>query len=418
MHETLIQSSVAPVETSDGIRAEALRAEAWAGEPFLRPDDDPARCSCRARRSGAPSTTRSPRWPPGCKQPSPEWKVRYALMLGLERVLSEKPPHLASGTELRRHQVDALAGMLTELIAAVEKRDGGHERQRQRERHVADELADEEDDEDDELSVELEEGDEADEPAAGRARPGRRAALPLPPPDRVRQDDRRRRLRRGGAHGGRPDPHAPPPAREPVPARADRPRLRRPPLRHRRHRRDAAPAEPDHDPDLRLVRAARRRGLALGLPARDLRRGAHGPRREDLRRDPPPERPDLHRHDRDRGADREAGLGRLPGLRRRPAARGRRAARPDRAASLPARAAGRGDQLGADRRRRLRGARARRRPRPRGAEHGRGDPLPRALRRHARASSTPPASTTPTTSPPRSAPPASRRRPCPAARRR
>ena len=45
-------------------------------------------------------------------------------MLGLERVLSEKPPHLASGTELRRHQVDALAGMLTELIAAVEKRDG------------------------------------------------------------------------------------------------------------------------------------------------------------------------------------------------------------------------------------------------------------------------------------------------------
>ena len=58
----------------------------------------------------------------GLTEPSPEWKVRYALMLGLERVLSEKPPHLASGTELRRHQVDALAGMLTELIAAIEKR--------------------------------------------------------------------------------------------------------------------------------------------------------------------------------------------------------------------------------------------------------------------------------------------------------
>jgi superfamily II DNA or RNA helicase len=42
-------------------------------------------------------------------------------MLGLERVLSEKPPHLASGTELRRHQVDALAGMLTELIAANQR---------------------------------------------------------------------------------------------------------------------------------------------------------------------------------------------------------------------------------------------------------------------------------------------------------
>ena len=42
-------------------------------------------------------------------------------MLGLERVLAEPRPHLASGTELRRHQVDALAGMLTELIASHEK---------------------------------------------------------------------------------------------------------------------------------------------------------------------------------------------------------------------------------------------------------------------------------------------------------
>ena len=57
----------------------------------------------------------------GNEQPSSQWKVHFALMLGLERVLSEKPPHLASGTELRRHQVDALAGMLTELIAANQR---------------------------------------------------------------------------------------------------------------------------------------------------------------------------------------------------------------------------------------------------------------------------------------------------------
>src|ERR1044071_4599264 len=57
----------------------------------------------------------------GAAGPSSEWKIRYALMLGLERVLSEKPPHLKSGTELRRHQVDALAGMLTELIAAAQR---------------------------------------------------------------------------------------------------------------------------------------------------------------------------------------------------------------------------------------------------------------------------------------------------------
>jgi len=59
----------------------------------------------------------------GRETPSSQWKVRFALMLGLERVLSEKPPHLASGTELRRHQVDALAGMLTELIAANQRVD-------------------------------------------------------------------------------------------------------------------------------------------------------------------------------------------------------------------------------------------------------------------------------------------------------
>ena len=181
-------------------------------------------------------------------------------MLGLERVLSEKPPHLASGTELRRHQVDALAGMLTELIAAVEKRDGNGNGNGNG--TAVDELADEEEDEDDDLSVELEDDGEADDLPPAAARPGRRAALPLPPSDRVGQDDRRRRLRRGGAHRGRPDPHSPPPARD---------QFRRELTDHGYGDRltdivlsgsDAAAAEPDHDPDLRLVRAARRRGLA------------------------------------------------------------------------------------------------------------------------------------------------------------
>ena len=42
-------------------------------------------------------------------------------MLGLERVLTESPPRTATGTELRRHQVDALAGMLAELIATTQR---------------------------------------------------------------------------------------------------------------------------------------------------------------------------------------------------------------------------------------------------------------------------------------------------------
>src|SRR3954452_11857008 len=103
------------------IRADALRAEAWAGEPFVRAEDDPeiVLAPGTARRRALDDALAEVQ--AGLKEPSSGWKVRYALLLGLERVLSEKPPRLASGTELRRHQVDALAGMLTELIAAAQK---------------------------------------------------------------------------------------------------------------------------------------------------------------------------------------------------------------------------------------------------------------------------------------------------------
>ncbi len=42
-------------------------------------------------------------------------------MLGLDRVLSDPQPKLASGTTLRRHQVDALAGQLAALIGDIER---------------------------------------------------------------------------------------------------------------------------------------------------------------------------------------------------------------------------------------------------------------------------------------------------------
>jgi ribonuclease E len=111
-------------EATDGLTAAALRVEAWAGEPFLREGEEPAKVL-------APGTSRRRALDDalaeiegGHRTPSPRWKVEYGLMLGLERVLAEERPHLASGTELRRHQVDALAGMLTELIASHEKEAG------------------------------------------------------------------------------------------------------------------------------------------------------------------------------------------------------------------------------------------------------------------------------------------------------
>src|SRR5215471_6825627 len=162
MHETITQSPIL-LETSDGIRAAALRAEAWAGEPFLEPDDDPLEVlrpgsAMRHALEDALAEIEA-----GLPSPSPEWKTRYALMLGLERVLSEKPPRLASGTELRRHQVDALAGMLTELIAAHQKAS---------ENGNASEEAEEEDDEVAALDADAVEDDEEDDEPSPAADPG------------------------------------------------------------------------------------------------------------------------------------------------------------------------------------------------------------------------------------------------------
>ncbi|HEY3961268.1 MAG TPA: DEAD/DEAH box helicase family protein [Gaiellaceae bacterium] len=123
LSETITHS---PIESTEAIEADALRAAAWAGEPFLHGDEEVAVVLApgTARRRALDDALREIE--AGAKAPSFEWKVRYTLLLGLERVLTEKPPHLADGTELRRHQIDALAGMLTELIAAVQKNENGN----------------------------------------------------------------------------------------------------------------------------------------------------------------------------------------------------------------------------------------------------------------------------------------------------
>jgi len=119
MQETTEQRTATPA--MDDLVADAQKAGKWAGEPLLHDDEDPAQVLApeTARRNALDAALTEIE--AGHESPSSQWKVRFALMLGLERVLSEKPPHLASGTELRRHQVDALAGMLTELIAANQR---------------------------------------------------------------------------------------------------------------------------------------------------------------------------------------------------------------------------------------------------------------------------------------------------------
>src|SRR5262249_3325731 len=119
MQETTEQPTLRP-EAANGLGETAARAQDWAGEPFLRADEDPAVVLApgTARRLALDDAVEE--MDAGLDRPSYEWKRRYALMPGRERVLSDPPPRLASGTELRKHQIDALAGMLTELIAAAQ----------------------------------------------------------------------------------------------------------------------------------------------------------------------------------------------------------------------------------------------------------------------------------------------------------
>jgi ribonuclease E len=160
-----IQQPTSSLEATDPIVAAALRAEAWAGEPFLRDGEDPAEALAEgtARRRALDDAVAE--MDAGAKAPSSQWKVRYGLLLGLERVLAEPEPRTASGTGLRRHQVDALAGMLTELIAASQRYDAngngnGHAA-------TAEELQQQEvedEDEDSTLVVEISDAELPDEP--------------------------------------------------------------------------------------------------------------------------------------------------------------------------------------------------------------------------------------------------------------
>ncbi len=118
------ESTIIPTKTSEpaeGLRAAALRAEQWFGEPFLHSGEeaDVALAPGTARRAALDDAMVE--MAEGRRSPSSGWKVRYGLMLGLERVLAVPAPATATGTGLRRHQIDALAGMLTELIAATQR---------------------------------------------------------------------------------------------------------------------------------------------------------------------------------------------------------------------------------------------------------------------------------------------------------
>ncbi len=62
----------------------------------------------------------------GNTQPSIAWRRQFSLLLGLERLLSEEEPRLADDTVLSAHQVDALSGTLTALLAEAQRSANGN----------------------------------------------------------------------------------------------------------------------------------------------------------------------------------------------------------------------------------------------------------------------------------------------------
>ena len=94
---------------------ELKRAEEFARESFVLEGEDAgiALAESSPRRAALDSALQELN--AGRSEPSVEWRREFSLMLGLERLLAEEEPHLADGTTLSAHQVDALSGTLIAL---------------------------------------------------------------------------------------------------------------------------------------------------------------------------------------------------------------------------------------------------------------------------------------------------------------
>ncbi|MEA2373618.1 MAG: ribonuclease, partial [Thermoleophilaceae bacterium] len=109
-----------PIAASPVSEADLARAEDFAREPFLLEGEDAATVLEEGTpRRGALDAALA-EIEAGRKHPSIEWQREYSLMLGLERLLSQEEPHLVDGTQLDPHQVDALSGTLTALMAEAQ----------------------------------------------------------------------------------------------------------------------------------------------------------------------------------------------------------------------------------------------------------------------------------------------------------
>jgi superfamily II DNA or RNA helicase len=117
---TQVALAAAPILSS----ADIARAEKYVRERFLHDGEDAAVVlapGCARRRALDAALVELEQQ---SKHPSTAWRREFSLLLGLERVLSDEEPRLRDGTLLSAHQVDALSGTLTALLAEAERSAG------------------------------------------------------------------------------------------------------------------------------------------------------------------------------------------------------------------------------------------------------------------------------------------------------
>src|SRR5687767_2691058 len=117
---------VADVATSLPTPDDIERAERFTREPFLFEGEDVAVALApdSPRRKALDAALAE--LEQGLAHPSVGWRRTWSLLLGLERLLSEEEPALVDGTVLSAHQVDALSGTLTALLAEAQRNGNGN----------------------------------------------------------------------------------------------------------------------------------------------------------------------------------------------------------------------------------------------------------------------------------------------------
>ncbi len=117
-------TSVALVAAPTPSSADVKRAEKFVRERFLHEGEDAAVALAPGSPRRRALEQALAELEEGAKHPSTQWRRDYSLLLGLERLLSDDEPKLADGTVLSAHQVDALSGTLTALLAEAQRTNG------------------------------------------------------------------------------------------------------------------------------------------------------------------------------------------------------------------------------------------------------------------------------------------------------